>query len=582
MRERRRWLRPRHFDEICETNPLQAMTQTADDVAPGNTCFVVTACQKDIHYARMLLASMHWFCAEFPVIVIGDGGLKASAVSNLPNVHRFYDSGGIPASRSLLLRGLLSKLNLFFLDEFDYYVFCDADSILIGDLMGTMKGQRPFDFLGLDSRGQYDMANEEHRKMYSHYVFSIDEAQKRACPLPYDALVYFQSSHFCVKRNAQWAGLIEEWRHEMKTDYSPEGFLKFGDQGFLNFAVNSLGHAKRMKVKMTSVVINGKRNPADFPDVNMTRIMEKRPGTQDVIHYTAHSRRLTLKAHNFGWALEHFDRHCYSLRGQRACIGDKTRYFCRKLGARVAKSRPGGYALRLLKKGRSLYGGRQQFKNSRQLQQRVAAAIAHIRSPFLVKVGANDGITRDPLFPVFDKFSDWRGLFIEPVPFCFERLQKNFSDSNRFILENVAVDRQSGRKPFYFVRQDAKSFISTLPSWYDQIGSFDRKHILKHLNGALEAHIEQCSIACMPLPAIFEKHGLAQIDVLHIDTEGHDYVVLSQFDFDKYSPSVVFFECKHLTKEERMESLKLLRMRQYRLFDCGVDFLAVGRANGER
>src|SRR5579862_2865434 len=49
--------------------------------------------------------------------------------------------------------------------------------------------------------------------------------------------------------------------------------------------------------------------------------------------------------------------------------------------------------------------------------------------PMFVKIGANDGITGDPCSDILLAHTNWRGLLIEPVPYCFERLQKNFRDS---------------------------------------------------------------------------------------------------------------------------------------------------------
>src|SRR5262249_59030637 len=87
---------------------------------------------------------------------------------------------------------------------------------------------------------------------------------------------------------------------------------------------------------------------------------------------------------------------------------------------------------------------------ARLRQQRLRAASAQIRhycavlptlvaEPLFVKVGANDGVTGDPCSDILLATPQWRGILIEPVPYCFERLRANFSDSRRFILEQVAV-----------------------------------------------------------------------------------------------------------------------------------------------
>jgi hypothetical protein len=56
-----------------------------------------------------------------------------------------------------------------------------------------------------------------------------------------------------------------------------------------------------------------------------------------------------------------------------------------------------------------------------------------------------------------------------------------------------------------------------------------------------------------------------KIDLLHVDTEGHDYRILRQLDFARFSPALVIYEHKHLTTEERIAARQLLQSRGYRL-----------------
>jgi len=62
-----------------------------------------------------------------------------------------------------------------------------------------------------------------------------------------------------------------------------------------------------------------------------------------------------------------------------------------------------------------------------------------VLEPFFVKIGANDGITGDPCTDILLGNANWRGLLVEPVPYCFARLRASFPDSQRFRLEQVAI-----------------------------------------------------------------------------------------------------------------------------------------------
>jgi hypothetical protein len=65
------------------------------------------------------------------------------------------------------------------------------------------------------------------------------------------------------------------------------------------------------------------------------------------------------------------------------------------------------------------------------------------------------------------------------------------------------------------------------------------------------------------------------IDLLHIDTEGHDAVILDQVDFDRILPDVVLYESKHLSAEDRRRCQGRLRASGYPLHVYHSDTLAI-------
>ncbi len=193
---------------------------------------------------------------------------------------------------------------------------------------------------------------------------------------------------------------------------------------------------------------------------------------------------------------------------------------------------------------------------------------------FIVQVGSNDGITGDPLHSLILKNKDWNVLFIEPVPTLFENLIRNYPDQERFKFENVAINDGSFQI-FYSVHNSAKTELPELPSWFDQLSSFKRENITNHLNGILEPYIEEINIQGVTLPFILSKNHIQNIDLLHIDVEGYDWLVLSQLDLKKYFPKIILYEHKHLSLDEKKESLKYLKKYNYSVFQLGADFIAI-------
>ena len=221
-------------------------------------------------------------------------------------------------------------------------------------------------------------------------------------------------------------------------------------------------------------------------------------------------------------------------------------------------------------------------RENRRFRQYCLNLSTALPEPMFVKIGANDGITGDPCSDIFLAHTNWRGLLIEPVPYCFERLQENFRDSRRFRLEQVAIGATAGEATFYYVDEKAVRDLPWLPSWFDQLGSFDRRHIVKHLDGALEPFILECKVQVRPLSDILLRNGIQEVHLLHVDTEGHDYEVLKTVDFAQHPPLSIFVEHKHLPESQKSGMLHLLHHHGYFVRDCGSDYFAVHQVANQR
>ena len=217
------------------------------------------------------------------------------------------------------------------------------------------------------------------------------------------------------------------------------------------------------------------------------------------------------------------------------------------------------------------------FPSSEKLMaKQIMKTLGEKPSVFFVQVGAGDGVQGDLIHSLIDNNEHWSGVFIEPVEFVYRRLKQNYKDSERFVFENIAIGIEKGIKQFYYVSEEAKAKLGDdLPYWYDQLGSFDRNHILKHLDGKLEPYIVEEEIDCVPLQEILDKNNVKKIDLLHIDTEGFDYRVLSQINFNKYKPSIVLYEHRHLRDDEREKANSLLKNSGYSLRIYAGDTLAI-------
>ena len=216
-----------------------------------------------------------------------------------------------------------------------------------------------------------------------------------------------------------------------------------------------------------------------------------------------------------------------------------------------------------------------------QFRNRCSGISKLVTHPSFAKVGANDGVTGDPCSDILLADKAWKGVLIEPVPYCFERLKKNFADV-RFSLEQVAIGATHGRKTLYYVAPEAAQALPALPSFFDQLGSFDRSHIIRHFDGKLEPFIVERDVEVCTLSEVLARNAIDDLHLLHIDVEGYDYEVLKSIDFTRHAPLMIFIEHRHLSEADRAGMRELLRTNGYSIRDCGSDYFALNDAADKR
>lgn len=168
----------------------------------------------------------------------------------------------------------------------------------------------------------------------------------------------------------------------------------------------------------------------------------------------------------------------------------------------------------------------------------------------IVQIGSNDGKTGDPLFESI-KSNNWTVTFVEPIPYLFEKLVNNYGNDERFRFVQKAVGK--GVSNFYFIDKQSGLDLN-LPYWYDQLGSFDFNHILKHFGDSIKPYIRSIRVETIGLNELLDS----RVDLLHIDVEGYDWEVLKQLDKTKYSPKIILFEHKHLNDSDYKSCLDFL------------------------
>jgi FkbM family methyltransferase len=194
-------------------------------------------------------------------------------------------------------------------------------------------------------------------------------------------------------------------------------------------------------------------------------------------------------------------------------------------------------------------------------------------STCFLQIGAHDGKTDDSLYPYVLRYG-WRGVLVEPVAELFERLKQNYRSITGIQFENAAISDHDGIETFY--RLDARA-----PDWCNQLGSLRRDVVLanKYVVPDFDRFFIEDRVRSMSFKTLIERHRLAHLDLILIDTEGYDFEILRQIDFTKIRPQLVIYEQQHLPFADKRKAIDLLTTQGYEIHrvSYGLNNVAVRR-----
>lgn len=187
---------------------------------------------------------------------------------------------------------------------------------------------------------------------------------------------------------------------------------------------------------------------------------------------------------------------------------------------------------------------------------------------FFCEIGAMDGKRHDDMHRYIKRYN-WKGLLVEPLRDMFERLKDTYSDKKGIAFENAAVSDTDSHAKIYRVPIDIIK-AHRLPGWVDGISSLyaNRNEISHYSKFAVRETVRTTTF-----DTLVKKHHISRIDVLQIDTEGHDYAIFQQI-FPRFTPYMIKVEYKHLLRNEKDEIKTILQKHGYKVITKDGDFIA--------
>ena len=186
----------------------------------------------------------------------------------------------------------------------------------------------------------------------------------------------------------------------------------------------------------------------------------------------------------------------------------------------------------------------------------------------LVVIGAHTG---QYLTEIISEYRNKNILLVEPVPYNYHVLEKEYSNKeNFFICKNAIIDNTRKQNFFYVKKESIKKLGK---HWATGIGSFDINYILSHKGkrfNITDEDIEEIVIDFITFKDLTERYSIKSIDKLQLDVEGAEYKILNSIDFNKVKINQIFFETKHfdgtfLEGKKLEETKKILEINGYTL-----------------
>jgi FkbM family methyltransferase len=188
-----------------------------------------------------------------------------------------------------------------------------------------------------------------------------------------------------------------------------------------------------------------------------------------------------------------------------------------------------------------------------------------------VQIGAFDGVAGDPIRPLMLANNGWTGVLVEPHPEAFARLRRNYAaQSQRLKFLNAAISDGPGERALFYISEAEKQALG-LPDWAREIPSFHREHLSKHFP---HAKLASQSVRTTTFEEAANLLPEGAVDVVVIDTEGHERTIVDAIDLDLHHVQFVMFEHKHLSEIDRSAIERKLQTYRFSLKSFGRDTIA--------
>ena len=198
------------------------------------------------------------------------------------------------------------------------------------------------------------------------------------------------------------------------------------------------------------------------------------------------------------------------------------------------------------------------------------------RDVTFIQIGAGDGLVHDP-YREFILRDNLRGVLVEPLPFQFTRLRRNYSRKRNVVFLNCAVSYPPGTIQLFtldekFLGQNRGRDLLLLQA------ATSRERLLESLSIVglrnAEKYVVELLVPGRTIEDIMAKENYSSFDCLFLDLEGYEPHVLLNLDYSVSKPKLIAYEHIYLGQSAERIQLRLEEMG-FRLIKFSQDTVAV-------
>ena len=169
------------------------------------------------------------------------------------------------------------------------------------------------------------------------------------------------------------------------------------------------------------------------------------------------------------------------------------------------------------------------------------AKYLNFKRGFFIEAGANNGLSQSNTL-YFEKYMNWKGLLIEPIPELFQKCKVNRKNN---LVENCAL------VPFEYKESHIEMRYCNLMSLVKgamKTTEEELNHVIKGCK--LQRTIEtiepyEVKVPAKTLTSILDRYHISQIDLLSLDVEGYELNALQGINFQRHRPKWMLIESRY-------------------------------------